>query len=391
MFKTLFCRCQVFVLLFFSLLSQAQKIGVNNTNPQVSLDVKGAVAIRPETFSQAVAPITTFNITNVSYFKFSSNQANPVQRLINLTPGKNGQQLIIEFTGEGAARMLSGSGLSNGGKLLLASNMTFDEPSLIALVYEGTNWKELYRQETLRAQDALDSTLFTTPGAFTFTVPPGITKLTLTLLGAGGWGGGATSNPLGQGGRGGLVSGEITVTEGETLDVIVGTGGKSGVRAGISAIKRGATFLGLAAGGGNGSRNGGFGGRAGQTGDDGINGTSIHTLGTPGGGATTIAGGSAGTQGTQGDDGTAGTALTGGINLANNSGDGWGGHGWFGGGGSGTYDFLGSADGPYANGGGGGGSNYTVGLGGTILNNGNGSLGGQGNVAGTGGVVKIFW
>ena len=269
--------------------------------------------------------------------------------------------------------------------------MIFDAPSLIALVFDGTHWKELYRQEAIRAAGSADSVQFTNPGSFSFRVPPGVTKIKLNLLGAGGWGGGASSALLGQGGRGGLVNGELAVTEGELLDIVVGTGGKSNGKAGFSSLKRGATVLAIAAGGGNGSRNGGFGGRAGQSGDDGINGTSIFSLGTPGGGATAIAGGIGGVHGQQGDDGEFGIALSGGANQANAAGEGWGGNGWFGGGASGTYDFVGSSAGPYANGGGGGGSNYTGGLSGTITNTGNGALGGQGNVVGSGGLVKIVW
>jgi hypothetical protein len=383
--------CLPCLLLFFVFNSASQKVGINNTSPQVSLDVKGALALRPEVSIQVTLPITTFNVANVSYLKFSSNNDDATQRLVNLSPGKGGQQLIMEFSGAGAARMINGSGLSNGGRLLLSANMDFDHPSLLGLVSDGTNWRELYRRETLRSETDADSLVFISPGQYSFIGPPGITKIQVLLTGAGGWGGGSASDPIGKGGNGGNVSGDLVVTQGETLDIIVGGGGQGGIKAGITAIKRSATYLALAGAGGNGSNNGGFGGTAGPSGTDGSLGTSIFSLGGPGRGGTPIAGGAGGVAGTQGSSGGNGYALNGGQNDTGLAGDGWGGNGWFGGGAAGTYNFQFSQFGPYASGGGGGGSNFTGGLSGTIVSGGNGSTGGSGTAGGTGGKVKIKW
>ncbi len=56
-----------------------------------------------------------------------------------------------------------------------------------------------------------------------FTVPPGVTTLTLHVWGAGG--GGATNGPVVRGGGGAFVNGTLPVTPGETLQVTVGKGG----------------------------------------------------------------------------------------------------------------------------------------------------------------------
>jgi len=62
-----------------------------------------------------------------------------------------------------------------------------------------------------------------TGAAETWTVPDGVTSLEVFLLGAGG--GGGLSAPSASGGGGGYVSGTLTVSPGQQLDVIVGQGG----------------------------------------------------------------------------------------------------------------------------------------------------------------------
>ncbi len=68
---------------------------------------------------------------------------------------------------------------------------------------------------------------WTTPGTYTFTVPAGVTQLTVLCQGAGGGGGG--NNASGQvgssGGNGGLVLKKYTVTPGTVFNITVGSGG----------------------------------------------------------------------------------------------------------------------------------------------------------------------
>lgn len=370
---------------------EAQNIGIGNTNPQVSLDIQGALSLRPNYFAAANAPITTLNVMNITCLKFSSDNNDPQQRYINLTAGKPGQFVVVMFSGVGAARMVNGSGLQSGGKLLLSGDMTFDSPSLIALWCDGVNWIELFRQNTLRAESVGDSITYNSPGSFQFKVPPGITSIKVMLLGAGGWGGGTGTSTSGQGGKGGYVSGDIAVTEGEILDVSVGIGGGPNFRAQASSIKRSSTYLAMAGAGGNGCRLGGAGGPAGPSAGDGTPGSDPFLSGTPGRGATAISPGLGGNAGTNGNSGGAGAALLGGTVSSGQAGEGYGGNGWFGGGASGTFNNQLYQNGPYAAGGGGGGSNYTGGLSGTIISNSNGAAGGTGSNAGSGGLVRIIW
>jgi hypothetical protein len=116
----------------------------------------------------------------------------------------------------------------------------------------------------------------------TFTVPDGITQLTLTLAGGeGGRGGTDSSGPSPEGGYQGVVTGTISVTPGQVLTIAVGQGGATGD--GSTAGSNNPDFYtwGAAAGGQNplGSYRGGNGGVAGFQGSSGDAG---------GGGAATV-------------------------------------------------------------------------------------------------------
>ncbi len=236
----------------------------------------------------------------------------------------------------------------------------------------------------------------------TWIVPANVTKITVELYGAAG--GGQTGGEGIQGvgpalaGQGGYVKGDVVVTPGETLTLVLGgspgtstrvsagsnggaTGGAGGGGispalepgfggGGMTEIRRGATKLAVAGGGGGGgggfSINGSKGGNGGGTA-----GSSPGSGGGNGGGAgTTGAGGSAGSAGTSGAAGNAGTSGNGGGGGSGGStmaGGGGGGGGYFGGGGGG------SAAAPTTNGitgwggGGGGGASYSAGMvGGTV-------------------------
>ena len=62
---------------------------------------------------------------------------------------------------------------------------------------------------------------FTTSGSFI--VPEGVSTITVELWGAGGGGGNGSGRREG-GGGGGYAFGEVSVTSGETINYIVGTG-----------------------------------------------------------------------------------------------------------------------------------------------------------------------
>ena len=195
----------------------------------------------------------------------------------------------------------------------------------------------------------------------TFSVPSGITSIHVYLWGAGGGSGGTDTSVTGGGGAGAMVQGVLTVTPGESLTIIVGSGGfgsgtstvfggggrgtavgggTAGSGGGRSEIGRSGTTLVIAGGGGGGSWQGTQGGAATFTGT-GSNGSG----GSAGGkGGTQLAGGAAGTGSVFGTAATAGSLSQGGTPSG------------FGGGGGGGYYGGGGASSDIGAGGGGGSS-----------------------------------
>ena len=172
----------------------------------------------------------------------------------------------------------------------------------------------------------------------TYTVPAGITSISVTLSGAGGGGTG--------GGSGALVTGTLTVTPGQVITIVVGGsttglaggypgGGSAGSSnpaegarggGGYSAISNGSgTFFAIAGAGGG---QAGYGGTGGSGGLNGANGDNSYHDGGAGKGGTQSAGGAGGDF-----TGSPGSSLQGGNSAARTYAGGGGGAGYFGGGG----------------------------------------------------------
>lgn len=88
---------------------------------------------------------------------------------------------------------------------------------------------------------------YTTAGTYTFTVPAGVTKLFLDVIGAGG--GGGSTDPAdnrigGCGGAGGRSRGVVTVTPGQTITVTVGAGGDGAAAGGNDGSPGGTSSFG---------------------------------------------------------------------------------------------------------------------------------------------------
>jgi hypothetical protein len=213
-------------------------------------------------------------------------------------------------------------------------------------------------------------TVFTYTGANqSYTVAPGVTSITVKMWGAGGGG-----NGTGRGGGGAYVEGTLAVTPGETLTVIVGSGGSrydtannygggggsatvragGGQGGGRSALRRGATEVVTAGGGGGGSSDGGWWGGAATVDSQSFAGdvtagvlqvqtTALQSSGSGGGGSTTAGGVNGAWPNPRGSAGQ----FQGGTGSGDATGGGGGG-GFYGGGGGG-----------YAGGGGGGSSLLT--------------------------------
>ncbi|WP_370511572.1 beta strand repeat-containing protein, partial [Flavobacterium sp. ZT3R18] len=157
----------------------------------------------------------------------------------------------------------------------------------------------------------------TTPGSNTWTVPCGVTSITIEAWGGGGAGGAATINPSGGsgGGGGGYSTDIITVSPGQVISYTVGAGGTGGTGDGGNGITT--TILSLIANGGGGGLQdiGAFGtggiatgGATNTTGGDG----SLGSITTGGAGGDSPNGGTGGATVSIESSGNAGTGPGGG-------------------------------------------------------------------------------
>ena len=245
------------------------------------------------------------------------------------------------------------------------------------------------------------SVSFTTVGPDAFTVPAGVTSITVTAAGGGGGGGWAS----GAGGGGGcqVTDAVLAVTPGSTIDIYVGGGGRkatgqgAGGGGGASQVNLGNAGNQVIAGGGGGggSRAGGDGGSGCLADGAGADGADTGSSSYPGKGGAAGVGGAAGLNAGAGGTGAGGAGGSGGGTAAQGGsgsgtgpgGTGTGGGGYAGGGGGGGYGGGGGAGGanPYVGGGGAGGS---VGPQATFGDAGNGSTAAQ---VGSPGMVQITY
>ena len=171
---------------------------------------------------------------------------------------------------------------------------------------------------------------YRTPNSYTFTVPANVSKLRVTLLGAGGGGGGglARKDSVSGGGGGGyfIKNTIIAVTPLSTLSLIVGAGGAGGASGietdGRKGVDGGSSSLGNLIAGGGGAGNfsaeqdsSGYG--AGGTGSGGVAGKSGGYPNGGNSGAGDAGGTSVGANGADGAGGAGGQLLTKGGNGGN--------------------------------------------------------------------------
>lgn len=240
---------------------------------------------------------------------------------------------------------------------------------------------------------------FTTTGTCEWTVPAGVTKVEVLLVGGGG-GGGHTAG--GGGGGGGVIAREgsanaVSVNAGTSYSIVVGNGG-AGSTGGRGGNGGSTTAFGLSAigggGGGGWSLGGAAGGSGGGGGGNGSGATAGGTASQPGGSAN--AGGSGGNN-TGGSDGKGGGGGGAGSTGSTGAAGSKGGNGYIsfitstcyaGGGGGGVGNGVSSAGAAMCGGGAGGRSSTgagSVGTAGTAGTGGGGGGGGSINGAGANG------
>jgi hypothetical protein len=162
----------------------------------------------------------------------------------------------------------------------------------------------------------------------TFTVPAGITKVYLSMVGGGGGGGGLEGG--GGGGGESLVNFPLTVTPGASLTVTIGAGGTGGTAGGGNGTNGGSTSFDSisVAGGSLGTGNSGTGGSGGGGVSRNASGVTGGTRGLGGGNGADKPGAGAGGGGGGtffGHGGTGGSGAAGGTPVANTGAGGGGG------------------------------------------------------------------
>jgi hypothetical protein len=291
----------------------------------------------------------TFTLTN------SGGSATSALRVtLTLGPGSSG------FTITSDACSATSLGPRKTCTVSVSYTLTADGESDSAILTATSNKPNAAASLTLTAKSATHQTFSYTGAAQTFTVPAGVTQVTVDAVGASG-GSGFTRT----GGLGYEVTASLPVNGGDTLNIYVGGAGSpdgpggfngggvagpstsEGSGGGASDVRVGGTTLAdrvivAAAGGGSGY------------GDDGFGGAGGYTTGNPGGSHDAVAPGSGGGGGTQLNGGAAGNTCC--TNPQGTIGNlGVGGNGAAGGGGAGG-GYYGGGGGSVGGGGGGGSS-----------------------------------
>jgi hypothetical protein len=373
----------------------------------------------------------TCSVTNGQATQVTANVAN-----ITVTCSTNTYTIGGSVSGLGAGQQVTLE--DNGGNALTVTangSFTFTTPvayggaytvtvgtqptgGLICLVNNGAASSITADVTNVGISCVPNTVSFTTPGSYTWTVPDGLTSITVVATGGGGGGGGISGSSAGQpGGAGAVVTSTVSVTPDQVLNLVVGGGGGAGANGpfvggpsyyfgagggggGSSDVAAGSNQQVIAGGGGGGgSYAGGAGGNAGGTGGAGGNGGGASAFGSTGGG-----GGSGGIGGVAGSgcngpsclggsNGNGGAGGAGGNNTNTSIPGGSGGSGAGAGAGASVQNlgiFNGGGGGGYGGGGGGGlsaggGAGGSTGPGGTTYapaSNGGGSAtnGGAGSI-----------
>ncbi|MDQ1537861.1 MAG: hypothetical protein QOE58_2254, partial [Actinomycetota bacterium] len=198
----------------------------------------------------------------------------------------------------------SGRGLQRAAGISIAGRPRRTVPGIVAVLLAtgtfGAGQIVVPQAAFAVGPTTVDQTFGYTGSTSTFTVPSGVTQLSVTMTGGkGGRGGTDSAGPSEAGGYQGLVAGTMAVTPGQILTVAVGSGGATG--AGSTHGQNSPTNYeaGAAAGGSNpvsgyGGGNGGVAGFDGGSGNAGGGGAaSVITTGA----TTIVAGGSGGAGG----------------------------------------------------------------------------------------------
>ena len=346
----------------------------------------------------------TFNISAAAN---NVDEGSSLTFTVNTTSITDGATLYWDVTNAGEFGTSSGSLTINSSTGSFSVTPTADQTpdgtgTFVAKVYTDSGRTVLVATSpTITINDTSTAApqgqeSWTTPGTYSWVCPADVTSIAAVAVGGGGGGYGNGGSSFGGGGGGGLGwKNGISVTPGQSYQVVVGAGGALGSGGGDSYFSSSSVVYGqagqTASGGGSG---GSYTGDGGGNGGNGIGGNGVDGAGGSGGGA----GGYSGNGGAGGQNGSGGGGGGGGYHSGTGNGDrraGGGGVALNGEGASGTTSTGGGSPFPPGGTGGSGGSSGTAGGGGATGGNGGnrGGGGGGGYANGNGGKggVRVIW
>jgi hypothetical protein len=248
--KTQLC----FLLICLAGSAAAQNTGIGTVNPQGKLQINNNTGLRPSLLLADSASLSGGSIRwqNIGTGKWMSATAAATSAF------SNGNALLISsdsltvaiFTGGGNVGIRNATpaeALDVNGNINLTGTIKANGADGSAGQVLGKNGSGSLQWQTPVAAAAADENLATftatTAGAVQiFTVPAGVTKITVEAWGGGGAGGSIVVSPLqgvmggGGGGGGGYVKVFFAVVPGNTVSIVVGKGGSAAAAASASTI-----------------------------------------------------------------------------------------------------------------------------------------------------------
>ncbi|WP_353506403.1 glycine-rich domain-containing protein [Pseudomonas sp. Marseille-Q5299] len=248
--------------------------GVNTPKQTSAIDTTAGTMLTVGSFGAGSAIVTTE--VDMNSFQVPGNYLTAASGLLNLPAGWNAAQrhcMVVDGLGaSGHLVQTLSAGLAGG-----------DVKQAIRTLTSGKTWTDWEEVTTSRHGPFRGTQTYKTAGVFTWTVPAGVKKAWVTVIGGGGGGGFSPSAGIGSaGGGGGGMSQRLVDLSGVTsVAVTVGAGGAGATESGSQGGTGGTSSFGAylsATGGVGGAGNSGT-ANAGGTGGLGFGGDFNTTLG----------------------------------------------------------------------------------------------------------------
>lgn len=245
--------------LALSLCAAAQNTGIGTTNPQGKLQINNHVGLRPSLLLADSGALAGGSIRwqNIATGKWMEMQAAAT------TPFSNGNALLIKsdsvdiasFNGTGRVGIRNNApteALDVNGNINLNGTIKVNgndgtAGQVLSNTGGGLQWRT---PSATNADENIATFSATTAGTVqTFTVPAGVTKITVEAWGGGGTGGSTATSPFlgavggGGGGGGGYIKAWLAVVPGSTVSIVVGKGGTATTAATSSSVTYGAVSV----------------------------------------------------------------------------------------------------------------------------------------------------